>query len=527
MPSLVKATPKGVFNMISSAFAMAVAIRSSPGTTVVTRPIERASAESNKRPVNINSCARAAPTRRGSSQLVPMSQADRPIQMKAALNLASVAAMRMSEPRTRANPPPAAGPFTAEMMGWGNERIFGMREAMCRCTANPFSTLPFHARPGASPYPPRSSPAQKPLPAPVKMTTRTEVSTAMRSKASCSSWTRTVVIAFNDDGRFNVTVTTPSFGAEISTSDMPPSCHDYADHIAPDTHDPHRRILLEDFRTGRGDPTVFIDGHDYWRATWTPNGPASMRLHDPLGTCTPEFHGPGADWMSRHLDGFLGLHDRPFDAEIVHEPVRQAHRRYASLKLGRSGTPYHELLPAVLGQRVTGLEAATQWRRLVQTLGHRAPGPCDALMLPPDPEALARTHHVDLHDLGIEKKRADALRSVARAAHHLIIDWPIVDDPSMQTRRLTLIPGVGTWTAAVAGALAFGDADALAVGDFHLKNLVAWTLTGRARGTDAEMVATMVPYTGHRHRVVRWLQLAGHRPPAFGPRRPIVPITQL
>ena len=297
--------------------------------------------------------------------------------------------------------------------------------------------------------------------------------------------------------------------------------------IASDTHDAHRRTLLEDFRHGRHDPTVAVGQEDYWRATWTPAGEASMRLHDPLGTCSAEFFGPGAHWLADRLQEFLGHHDRPFDLEIVHDPVRAAHRRFAGLRLGRSGTPYHELLPAVLGQRVTGLEAAIQWRRLVETYGRPAPGGRDGLMLPPDPEVLARTHHVDLHLLGIEKKRADALRSVARAAHHLIIDWPVVPVPAEQTRRLTLLPGVGVWTAAVAGALAFGDPDALAVGDFHLKNLVAWALTGHPRGTDEEMVDTLAPYSGQRHRVVRWLQLSGHRPPAFGPRRPIVPITQL
>lgn len=90
-----------------------------------------------------------------------------------------------------------------------------------------------------------------------------------------------------------------------------------------------------------------------------------------------------------------------------------------------------------------------------------------------------------------------------------------------------LIPGVGRWTAAVAGAVAFGDPDAIAVGDFHLKNVVAWSLRGQARGTDEEMLEVLEPYAGQRGRVVRWLQIDGHRAPARGPRKPIIPITQL
>lgn len=252
-----------------------------------------------------------------------------------------------------------------------------------------------------------------------------------------------------------------------------------------------------------------------------------MVLHDPLGACTADFFGPGATWLAGTLEGFLGGNDRGFGLECVHEPVREAQRRFPHHRLGRSTTPYHQLLPAVLGQRVTGLEAAQQWRRLVEALGPTAPGPRNGLRLPPDPEVLARTHYSDLHPMGIEKKRADTLRAVARAAHHLIVDWPAGIEPSVHTARLRSIPGIGPWTSAVAGAVAFADSDALAVGDFHLKNLVAWVLTGRPRGSDDEMVATLAPYAGQRHRVVRWLQLAGHRPPAFGARRPIVPIARM
>ena len=78
----------------------------------MTSPIRCASAASKIRPVSISSCACAAPIRRGSSQLVPMSQADRPMRMNAALNRADAAAMRMSEPSTSAKP--AAGGRTVD-----------------------------------------------------------------------------------------------------------------------------------------------------------------------------------------------------------------------------------------------------------------------------------------------------------------------------------------------------------------------------------------------------------------------------
>ena len=69
------------------------------------------------RPVSMSSQARDAPMRRGSSQLTPMSQPERPMRTKATLNRAVAAAMRMSLASARASPPPAAGPLTAAITG--------------------------------------------------------------------------------------------------------------------------------------------------------------------------------------------------------------------------------------------------------------------------------------------------------------------------------------------------------------------------------------------------------------------------
>lgn len=114
-------------------------------------PMRSASSDWMIRPVNISSWARATPTMRGSSHDVPMSHADTPMRTKAALNVAERAARRMSEPSTRANPPPAAAPLTAATTGWGSERRCGISDAMWRCTAKPRWVGPRWAVSGASP----------------------------------------------------------------------------------------------------------------------------------------------------------------------------------------------------------------------------------------------------------------------------------------------------------------------------------------------------------------------------------------
>jgi 3-methyladenine DNA glycosylase/8-oxoguanine DNA glycosylase len=62
-----------------------------------------------------------------------------------------------------------------------------------------------------------------------------------------------------------------------------------------------------------------------------------------------------------------------------------------------------------------------------------------------------------------------------------------------------------------------GDADQVDVGDFHLKHIVVYHLTGRPRGTDEEMLELLEPFRPHRGRVTRLLHTLGHEP-SFGPR---------
>ena len=74
---------------------------------------------------------------------------------------------------------------------------------------------------------------------------------------------------------------------------------------------------------------------------------------------------------------------------------------------------------------------------------------------------------------------------------------------------------------------ALGDPDAVSVGDAHLSNVVAFALTGAARGTDERMLELLAPWAGHRARVVRLLERSGITPPrsARGSLRATSPAT--
>ena len=65
---------------------------------------------------------------------------------------------------------------------------------------------------------------------------------------------------------------------------------------------------------------------------------------------------------------------------------------------------------------------------------------------------------------------------------------------------------------------AFGDPDAVSVGDYHLPHIVSWALAGEARGSDARMLELLEPYRGQRGRVQRYLEVGRIVEPRYGPR---------
>ncbi|HQY16158.1 MAG TPA: hypothetical protein PLQ10_15640 [Ilumatobacteraceae bacterium] len=287
---------------------------------------------------------------------------------------------------------------------------------------------------------------------------------------------------------------------------------------------PHRgslRGVLSVYRFGGGDRTTRLTHGEFWRATYTPDGAGTLHLDWRSGSVQAVAYGPGAAWLLAQVPALTGRLDPGHVFAGAHPQILAAQRDHPEVRFGASGTLYHELIPVILGQRITAGEATRQWHQLVYRLGAAAPGPRTDLRLPPCPGDLATRPSWWYHPLGIEAKRADALRHVARHAHHLH-EWAALG-PAIAGQRLALIPGVGQWTVGSVLATAMGDPDALAVGDYHLKNVVVHALTGRARGTDEQMLQLLAPYAGQRGRAVRLLQLAGHRAPKFGPRQRVLP----
>jgi 3-methyladenine DNA glycosylase/8-oxoguanine DNA glycosylase len=258
-----------------------------------------------------------------------------------------------------------------------------------------------------------------------------------------------------------------------------------------------------------------FDSEGWWRALRTPDGPATLRVWREAGAVMGQAWGPGASWPIDRLDRWIGAGDGAHTWAPDHELVASLQRRRPGIRFGRTDLVFEAVMDAVINQKVTGREAAAGLRGMTRRFSGPAPGPADGLWLPPPADALAESAYHDFHDLGIEKKRADTVRRLAAEAQR--IDRLADLDPPEAMRALARFRGVGEWTVNETLVISHGYTDAVSVGDYHLKNIVAWHLAGREKGTDEEMLVLLEPFRPHRARVVRLLEGAG-RPQRKGPR---------
>jgi 3-methyladenine DNA glycosylase/8-oxoguanine DNA glycosylase len=285
------------------------------------------------------------------------------------------------------------------------------------------------------------------------------------------------------------------------------------------------RLTLGVHGRGGRDPALrFEVSGSAWRASRTPEGPVTVLVERRPDGIRGRAWGPGSEWTLARLGALLGADDAPAALVPRDEAVEIAVRRLPGLRIGRTERVLEALVPAILEQKITGDEARRTYRALVARYGEDAPGGF-GLRLQPAPAVLGDLPYHAFHPLGLERRRAELLRTVARDAERLerlgaAAAGPGATEPARGAMYAALraFPGIGPWTAAEVGLRALGDPDAVSVGDFHLPNLVAWALAREPRGTDARMLELLEPYRGQRGRVIRLLELAGMKAPRRGQR---------
>jgi 3-methyladenine DNA glycosylase/8-oxoguanine DNA glycosylase len=268
-------------------------------------------------------------------------------------------------------------------------------------------------------------------------------------------------------------------------------------------------------RRGTGDPTTRISPDEVWRAARTPEGPATVRFEHRQDGVEATAWGAGSAWVLDRAPGWLGLEDGSEAFEPPRGPVREAWRRLRGLRIPRTGLVVEHLIPTILEQKVTGVEARRAYRRMASAFAEPAPGPA-GLVLPPDPSRLAGLPYFAMHPFGIERRRAEVVRKVCTKVAWLDAAAELPLDAAHA--RIASIRGVGPWSVAEVARVGLGDADAVSLGDFHVPHVVAWALAREPRGNDERMLELLEPYRPFRGLVQLLLEAAGIGPPRFGPR---------
>ncbi|CAI9388320.1 hypothetical protein MICABA_03020 [Microbacterium sp. T2.11-28] len=268
---------------------------------------------------------------------------------------------------------------------------------------------------------------------------------------------------------------------------------------------------------GAHDPSQTTAGGVIWRASRTPEGVATLAIRATRHGVRAAAWGPGRAWALDQLPRLCGADDDPagFDGS-PHPLIAETHRRHPTLRLGRTDLVFDALASAIFEQKVTGLQAFGAWRAILTRHGERAPGPTPKPMFAP-PADWQRIPSWSWHRAGLEPPQARTVTAVAarRASIERAADAAL--DGDTRDRVFTSLRGVGLWTSAETRIRAYGDPDAVSVGDYHVAHEVGYALTGH-RVDDDGMLELLEPWRGQRQRVIRLIGLSGVHEPRRGPR---------
>lgn len=278
------------------------------------------------------------------------------------------------------------------------------------------------------------------------------------------------------------------------------------------------RLTLSPLGRGRGDPTQreTADGA-IWRTSLLATGAVTYRLEQRgWHEITCQAWGPGAHEIAAGVPDLLGVRDTAEDFVPRHPRLVESAARHPGLRVPRTARVVEALVPAVLEQKVTSKQARASFRTLVLRFGTPAPGPApEGMRVPPSAEIWRQVPSWEWHKAGVGPQRSRTISQAMRVADRL--EQTAGMTPVEAASRLSALPGIGVWTVAEIAQRAFGDSDALSVGDYHLAHYVGWALVGRPLDDDG-MVELLEPWRPHRYRVVRLLECSGFASPKFGPR---------
>jgi len=194
--------------------------------------------------------------------------------------------------------------------------------------------------------------------------------------------------------------------------------------------------------------------------------------------------------LMRIAAGMRAMFDLGADPAVIAEQLagdrimKKLTRRRPGLRVPGTWDPFEMAVRAIIGQQVTVRGATTVAGRLVQRYGVAVETGCGGVdrVFPP-PAVLARA---DIEGLGMPKRRAGAVRNLARAVARdgLLLDGLRGLDASVEA--LGAIAGLGPWTANYIAMRALREPDAFPDSDLGLLRAVA-RLNGGVAPTPARL----------------------------------------
>jgi 3-methyladenine DNA glycosylase/8-oxoguanine DNA glycosylase len=278
---------------------------------------------------------------------------------------------------------------------------------------------------------------------------------------------------------------------------------------------------LRPLSRGVYDPTLRWIGSDLWRTLRTPDGDATVHLTQRDGIVATAW-GPGAAHALAGIPELCGHGDDWAELDVSGNAfLAESYRRAPGLRLLRTNAVFEALLPAILEQKVTSIEARRAWRYLIAKYGAVPPGPApEGMRVFPAPDTWKRIPSWEWHRAGVGPQRSETAVRAASVASSLERTLTIGRGGAEVAKKLRSLPGIGIWTAAETTQRSHGDPDSPSVGDYHLPAVVGWALIGKPVDDDG-MLELLAPWAGHRQRVMRLIEVSGFRKPSFGPRMTI------
>ncbi|MCU1481198.1 MAG: DNA-3-methyladenine glycosylase 2 family protein [Subtercola sp.] len=306
---------------------------------------------------------------------------------------------------------------------------------------------------------------------------------------------------------------------------------------------------------GATEPTMRLTPNGFWRVMRTPNGPATLRVEvgaqvhshaaapvsdapaavvaaasagaDDARVVRAWAWGAGAEWVLDALPALLGHGDSWNDLDLARIPLlAEVRRRNPGMWLTRTSLVFESLVPSILEQKVTTVEARRSWHYLLRKFGEPAPGPApEGMRVQPSARGWATIPSWEWHRAGVGPDRSRAIVMAAGVAASLdrlgsLVPTPADHAVSDVLVKLQTLHGVGPWTAAETSQRSHGHPDAVSVGDYHLAAHVGWVLVGKPVDDDG-MLELLEPWRGQRQRIVRLILASGIAKPRFGPRATI------